>query len=219
MIDVKSAFLQTRQAEHSVYVVPPSECAERKFYCVLLTEAYGLVNASAKWQKQFDDLLNSLNLQQGTAIPQLFYLTVDGHLVLILVKFIDDMIFAGEQRYADIIFTAFSSRFKLGRIIHGPGQVRCFDLNVIQQKDYTCSIEGVDKPSALELYPLSRFRRKQAKCNMNMVERSMFMSLHASLRWLGVIASCFCSFFSSHSQQELPDGCVFALLSKTNALC
>lgn len=47
-IDVKSTFLQTGIAERDVYVVPPRECKKRSFYWLLLTAAYGLVNANAK---------------------------------------------------------------------------------------------------------------------------------------------------------------------------
>lgn len=83
MIDAESAFLQAAQAERDVFFVPQREYAERQFYWLLSTEACGLVNANTKLQNQSDELLYSVILQQVTAIPQPFYLTVDGHLVLI----------------------------------------------------------------------------------------------------------------------------------------
>ena len=46
--DVKSAFLQTGKAQRDVYVVLPRESHDRAHYWLLLTAAYGLVNANAK---------------------------------------------------------------------------------------------------------------------------------------------------------------------------
>lgn len=217
-IDVKSAFLQTGRAERDVFVVPPRECADRKFYWLLLTATYGLVNANSKWQKQSDELLYSLNLQQVTAIPQLFYMTVDGSTVSIVAKIIDDMILAGVEEHANNFIKKFNSRFKLGKIIHGPGRLRFYGLNAIQHEEYSCSIDGDDKLNVLEPYLLSRVRRKQTESRLTMVERSAFMSLNSSLGWLGISASPFCSFCSSYLQQKLTDGLVSALISQTNAL-
>lgn len=55
--DVKSPFLQTRQAQRDVYVVPTRESNDRSHYWhywLLLTAAYGLVNNNAKYQDQSD---------------------------------------------------------------------------------------------------------------------------------------------------------------------
>eukprot|EP00178_Gracilaria_changii_P016074 TRINITY_DN453_c0_g1_i1.p1 TRINITY_DN453_c0_g1~~TRINITY_DN453_c0_g1_i1.p1 ORF type:complete len:311 (-),score=40.62 TRINITY_DN453_c0_g1_i1:1250-2182(-) len=59
-IDVKSAFLQTGCAERDIYVVRPKESKNKSFYWLLLTAAYGLVNASAKWQDQSDSLATAV---------------------------------------------------------------------------------------------------------------------------------------------------------------
>ncbi len=46
-IDFTSAFLQTGDAKRDVYVIPSRECRRRSCYWLLLTSAYGLVNANA----------------------------------------------------------------------------------------------------------------------------------------------------------------------------
>ena len=40
---------------------------------LLLTAAYGLVNANAKWHFQSDNLMLVIGLTQSTHVPQLFY--------------------------------------------------------------------------------------------------------------------------------------------------
>ena len=47
-IDFTSAFLQTGEAKRDDYVVPLRECRRKSFYWLLLTSAYGLVNANSK---------------------------------------------------------------------------------------------------------------------------------------------------------------------------
>lgn len=44
--DRKAAFLQTGLALRDVYVIPPRECPKKDVYWMLLTAAYGVVNAN-----------------------------------------------------------------------------------------------------------------------------------------------------------------------------
>ena len=62
--DVKNAFLQTGLAQRDVYVIPPRESMNRKSLWLLLAAAYGLVNASSKWQLQSDRALINMYLDQ-----------------------------------------------------------------------------------------------------------------------------------------------------------
>lgn len=60
--DVRSAFSQTGNARHNVYVIPPHESADRSHYWLVLTAAYCLVYANAKWQDELDELIYKLGL-------------------------------------------------------------------------------------------------------------------------------------------------------------
>ena len=71
-IDFTTAFLQSGIATRDVYIVPPKESKDRFVYWLLLTAAYGLVNANAKWQEEIDGYLLSLGFEQSVYIPQLF---------------------------------------------------------------------------------------------------------------------------------------------------
>lgn len=61
--DVKAAFLQTGLAQRDVYVRPPRESEMKGTHLwLLLTAAYGLVNANAKWQHQADRVMLDIGL-------------------------------------------------------------------------------------------------------------------------------------------------------------
>lgn len=61
-VDVKSAFLQSGNARRDVYVIPPRESTNGSLYWLLLSAAYSLVIAKAKWQEKSDGLLYELGL-------------------------------------------------------------------------------------------------------------------------------------------------------------
>ena len=69
-IDFVSAFLQTGDAKRDVHVISPRECRRRSNYWLLLTSAYGLVNANAKWQEHCDYLFTNIGLTQSRFVPQ-----------------------------------------------------------------------------------------------------------------------------------------------------
>ena len=215
--DVKSAFLQTGQAQRDVYVVPPRESNDRSHYWLLLTAAYGLVN-NAKWQDQSDSLLQDLGLVQIAVIPQLFYLIKDNKLSLLVAKIVDDLLVTGLPEVVRAFLQKFNMRYKLGTVAHGPGRLRFYGMNIVQEDDFSSYIDADDKLASLETFPLTRLRRREVDSPLTTVEKASFMSLNSSLGWLGIAASPFCAFYASFLQQKLPNATVAALVSQANGL-
>ena len=202
--DVKNAFLQTGMAARDVYVIPPKESTNRKSLWLLLAAAYGLVNANSKWQIQSDKVLTDMGLEQCTYVPQLFTLKVNGKIVLIVAKIVDDMLATGELAMTEQFIKKFNIQFKLGTVNYGPGLLRFYGLNIRQFDDFHCTIDGDEKLEALEPSPISRSRRREIDEQLNDIERSSFMSVNASINWLGITASPLCAFYSSYLQQRMP---------------
>lgn len=102
-IDFKSEFLQSGCAECKVYVIPPRECKNSSFYWLLLTAAYGLVNANAKWQEEIDSAFTSLGFTRllDKACP-----------ILITVKIVDDVLMWGEPNDLGKVV-----KYKIGTIV------------------------------------------------------------------------------------------------------
>lgn len=122
--DVKAAFLQTGAAQRDVYVRPPKESAIMSSHVwLLLTAAYGLVNANAKWQSQFDAVMIALGIAQSKSIPQLFYKKNDGKLTLLVAKIVDDLKAAGTEDNALRFLEEFDKKLKFAEINSGPGKL------------------------------------------------------------------------------------------------
>ena len=218
-IDFKSAFLQTGDAKRDVYVVPPRECESRsRHYWLLLTAAYGLVNANAKWQEHSDQFLHSIGFKQVSYIPQLFYIREGSDLISVAVKVVDDILFAGELWHLKKIVATVQSTYDLGTVVYGPGTFQFFGLIVIQSEDFTIQIHADHKIASCEAYPISRQRRKQIEEPLTQLEKSSYFSLNSSLGWIGVAASPFCAHAASYLQQKGANPSVEDLITQINML-
>jgi len=218
-IDFKSAFLQTGEATRDVYVVPPRECSTRsKTVWLLLTAAYGLVNAGAKWQAHSDQFLHSLGLSQLPYIPQLFYMKEMDETVMVAVKVVDDILFASELPRLRRIVSAIQGSYTLGTVVYSPGTFKFFGITIHHADDFTIQIHANDKLTACEAYPISRARRKDQTDLLDALERKAYRSLNSSLGWIGVGLSPFCAHAASYLQQKGANPTVADLVTQINML-
>ena len=217
-IDFKSAFLQTGDAQRDVYVIPPRESGDRQHYWLLLTAAYGLVNANAKWQQHSDYLLKSIGMKQLVYVPQLFYKRgVGGDLQVVAVEIVDDVLFTVKNAIEQLIANI-QSNYELGTVVYGPATFLFYGLQICQDTDYSITLQGDEKINGLEGFPISRQRRKEGDTALNPVEMSSFRSVNSSIGWLGIAASPFCAFYASYLQQKVPGTKVSDLICKLNSL-
>lgn len=142
-----------------------------------------------KWQYQLDEQMQLLNLRQVTVLPQLFYQKVNGRLVLLVAKIVDDQHFTGDAARVTPYLTESNERLKLQTVVHGPGQGRFYGLHIVQHEDMTSTNNGNEGLHALESCPFSRFRRSQCKKELDSVEKYAVMSLNSSVVWLRITPS------------------------------
>lgn len=96
-------------------------------------------------------------------------------------------------------------KFNLESIQTRPGNLRIFNMNLVQSDDFTIEANEEEKMNAVSEYPISRPRRKEIEDKMYQIEQSTFSSVNSTLGWLGITACPFCVFFySSYLQQKAP---------------
>ena len=108
----------------------------------MLSGAYGISNAAAKWQELSDDLLRSFGLLQSVQLPQLFYLKSEGKLVVAALKVVDNIMFSGKRVHLSKVIGEIAKSYKLGTIVYGTGQIQFYRLMVTQLEDMTVIIDG-----------------------------------------------------------------------------
>ncbi len=217
-VDVKSAFLQTGATTREVYVIPPREWFDRSKYWLLLTAAYGLVNANANWQEHSDNFLRCIKFEQLLYVPQIFYMKKNSSLQIMAVKIVGDISFAGPQPLLRSLIDNMKNTYELGTIVYGPGTFNFCGLSIAQNKDCTILINGDETPMALEPYPIDRIRRRQTESELNPIEAASYRSLNGSFGFLGISASPLCSLASSYFQQRRMSPNVSDLVCQINML-
>lgn len=121
--DIKSALLQIRKARHDICAIsiPPCNGTDHFHYwlLLLLTAAYGFINAITKWQDKSDRVLFKLSLQRMSFMSQLFFLIKNQFNLLLAVKIVDDLFMTGKQSKVENFIFNFNHFIFFGRVSRG----------------------------------------------------------------------------------------------------
>lgn len=195
--------------------MPPQESKERSHYWLLLTAAYGLVNASAKWQANIDGSFMDIGFKQLVYIPQLFYMKdKNDELRVLAVKVVDDVLLAAEEKDLRNVLDKISSMYQVGTIVYGPGTFWFNGLSVKKEDDYSISVDADAKLKSVDNYPITCYRRKEIGGDATPIEISAFRSTNGQLGWIGTAASPLCAHASSYLQQKVSES-----YRESNQLC
>lgn len=167
-IDFRNAILQTGKAERNVYVVSPPESSwRRNNYWLLLTTAYSLVNANAKWQAYSNAVLYRLGFCQVIYVPQLFYLKSKREAGVIAVKIADDVLLAGINSILKSIVSNVEESYTLSTVIFSHGTFLFLGFQITQDENFETSIHADQKLEALKPIDTTRQRRKEIKSHLH----------------------------------------------------
>lgn len=151
---------------------------------------------------------------------QLFYLQAkNGSIDGALAKIVDELLICRPINIVDNVANKLRQRFTLGTVALGPGQLRFFELKMVQHDDYTVSIDGVGKLYGIGTPSITRVRRRDVAASLSPAENELFASIKSSLGWLGITASLFCALFSSMFQQSAPNATLATLCNQSAHLC
>ena len=116
-MDVKSAFLNG-ELEEEVYIEQPKGFPlknENEMVCILKKELYGLKQAPITWYARLDKNLTKLGFRKSMVDNNL-YLKEIGDELLILIIFVDDIIFGGDDSESDKFAEELKKEFEMSMI-------------------------------------------------------------------------------------------------------
>lgn len=131
-----------------------------------------------------------------------------------LMEMLDQILATGLGGSLKYFFSLFDQIFSLGDSKSGLYRLCFYGLNRIQNEYFTFSIGGDKNLCAINPFPLSLVCWRQAKKQMNAIEWTAFISVNASIGWVGITVSVICSFYSSYFQQKLPEAHVSGLMPR-----
>ena len=97
--DVRSAFLQGKDLERTVYVEPPSEMKKPFKIWKLKKAAYGLGDAARNWYESVLQEMIKIGCQKSIYENALFYFKESGQLRGLTATHVDDFMYCGDETY------------------------------------------------------------------------------------------------------------------------
>lgn len=132
-MDVKSSFLNG-ELEEEVYIEQPEGfplTQEGDMVCKLKKALYGLRKAPRTWYARLDKYLLKLGFIKGTTYSNLYTKEIENGL-LVIVIFVDDIIFRGEDEASDKFVDEMKTEFEMSMI----GEMKYFlGLQITQNNE------------------------------------------------------------------------------------
>ena len=150
-IDIKSAFLQGRQMERTVFLRPPPESGCSNKLWKLNKCVYGLADAPREFYIRLTTVLKDLGMTPSRLDKSLFTFVKNGSLLGIMIIHVDDLLYAGTSCFEKDVIEPLHSIFS-----RGSKQIGCFTYIgihlkqlddksiVVDQARYTESLKKVE---------------------------------------------------------------------------
>lgn len=100
-IDIKSAFLQGKEIERTVYLKPPKEADNGNSLWKLKKCIYGLVDSSRCWYLRVKEELINLNVSVSKSDPAIFYWHHGQQLSGVMATHVDDFCWGGNEDFIE----------------------------------------------------------------------------------------------------------------------
>lgn len=169
-----------------------------------------------------DELLLAISFEPAAPLmPQLFVMRTEGHMITLAVKIFDDFLVTVLEYIITDIIDKIDTRITLRTVVHGPGAMPLFGINLFQHELMTVQLNAYDKLNVLLSVQISGVRRGEADIPNNQIGQNSFASDNASVGWLVTILSRFSAQFASGIQQFAPSATVRDYCAQTsgNASC
>ena len=113
--DVKSAYLQGERLDREVYMVPPPERRKPGMIWRLVKAVYGMYDSGRKWYFKVEEVLHRLGCKKAKLDHCLFTYRVQGVLEGIMLIWVDDIFYAGTDKFEAEVMKEVSKEFLIGR--------------------------------------------------------------------------------------------------------
>ena len=181
---MKTAFLQGKLIEWTVYICPPKKAQTNKVW-ELRKCIYRLSNTSRYWCLKLREELIKLGatliqLDQGT-----FIWSKNNEAISIMACCVDDVLWGGNTKFVAIIN-------KLKQVLHiGAEHKQIFEYTGIkleQKSDFSINITQKDYINSISPVTLTQDNYKNPKCKLSQTETTKLRGILGKLNWIAGMA-------------------------------
>ena len=176
-IDIRAAFLQSKELKRDVYVIPPRDIAKDGYLWKLKKPLYGLSDASRRFWLRVKEVFEREGLKTLSGDEAFYYKNVDGNLHGMVITHVDDFQIAGTDNFVDSLLMKLSSTLTVSKVERSTFRFTGIDVEkvsngiVLSMEDYAQSIDEikeirrVKKDTPLTKSELKLFRKCVGKLN------------------------------------------------------
>ena len=180
-LDVKTAFLQSKNLERKVLIRPPKEAQTDKLW-LLLKPVYGLGDASRLWYLTVREKLKNLNSQISKFDQGLFHFhSEDSELTAVLIVFVDDILTLGREEIITKICENLKDIFNIGS--ESSDMFRYIGMHMAQEPTYVINLEQLTYINSISPILITRSDNISKESEISSQETKALRSLVGKLNW------------------------------------
>ena len=180
--DVRSAFLQGKEIERTVYVNPPSEAKQPFVIWKLKKAVYGLGDAARNWYDSILKEMMEIGCKKSLYEDALFYLKENDKLLGMMATHVDDFLNAGNAIFNKKVINVMDNRFDFGREIET--DFRYVGINVTKEDKYIV----LDQSHYVDLMEEVHLPSGDHGDLLSEKEKKLYRGIVGSINWVSLIS-------------------------------
>ena len=180
--DVRSAFLQGKYLERTVYVDPPNEMKKPFTIWKLNKAVYGLEDAARKWYESVLQEMLKIGCTKSKFEAALFYFKKNDKLMGMSATHVDDFLNCGNQVFDQAVTEKINRKFQFGSAYDI--DFRYVGINIKQENNFI----NVDQKHYIDNLNEVKIDTKHNDRLLSEKEKTEFRGLVGSLNWVSLIS-------------------------------
>ena len=183
-IDITSAFLQGKEMDREVYLIPPPEYKTKGVLWKLKKCVYGLSDAARMWYDMVKDQITSAGIEKCPHDDAFFYWFRDDCISGMMSIHVDDFMFSGDSNFTELLASSVMQRFAVGSQLES--EFNFLGLHVNQDTESKVIYVSQHNYIIEELSPIQITAKRKGQKNHALApdEYRKFKSLIGKLLWL-----------------------------------
>ena len=181
-LDIKSAFLQGKKMERTVFLKPPKEASTNKIW-LLQKCVYGLSDASRFWYLRVREEIIKLDGEVSALDQGLFLFFENNELQGIISCFVDDMVYGGNIEFENNVIKPLRQTFTISS--ENRQSFYYVGINIHQNPDKSIVVNQTSYIKSIISIPLTKHRNPDDELSSE--ETTEFRGVVGQLNWVSGI--------------------------------
>ena len=178
-VDIRAAFLQSKELTRDVYVLPPKDIAVIGSLWKLKKPLYGLNDASRRLWLRVKEIFENENMRTLPGDEAFYYQYIDGVLNGMIITHVDDFQIAGNDNFINSILSKLESNLTISKIEQNEYRFTGIDVKKVSD-----GVELSMESYADSIEEITEIRRAKKEEPLTKSELKLFRKYVGKINWL-----------------------------------